>query len=591
MRPSRPARSSRFLLALVAALAAPAARAQGTPATPPAQPAPAPAPAAEDPAREALRREIEKAKQEIRDEVRAELQAQESAKAFLQGADEEKRKLEFFEVDGYLRFRSDLLNRLDLSRAADPSGNFPYARPLISPDDHGTLTNVNMRLRLEPTLNVSEQIRVHTQVDVLDNLVLGSTPGTLSIAADPLGVRTQLPPAAGLSAGDRDSIRVKRAWAEVQTPVGLLAFGRQQASWGMGLLEHAGDGLDDDYGDSVDRLQFAIPLRSTPIGAITVVPYYDLTATGSTRLDSLVGSGGGQAVDAEQGDDATQLGFKIVKVETEEERRLALEQGLSSWNYGLYYGYRSQGYAFPVYDAGAGTAADPVGAPVRREASSHVLDLWTRWEKKGFSLEWEGTGIVGEIANASVDPAVTTGPVLIRQYGTALRAKLAASSRITLGAEWGAASGDREPGMGNRPGRGPAQPGDIDGQQFAATGAGDLRNFRFNPAYRVDLVLWREILGAVTDAWYLKPSIRYELIDGLAAQAAVIYSQAFYRESTPSTRNRALGFEIDVGLHYESDDGFGAWLDWGVLQPLDGWNGAGDLSRAHALRAGLAVKF
>jgi uncharacterized protein (TIGR04551 family) len=95
----------------------------------------------------------------------------------------------------------------------------------------------------------------------------------------------------------------------------------------------------------------------------------------------------------------------------------------------------------------------------------------------------------------------------------------------------------------------------------------------------------------VTDAWYLKPAFRYEVIDGLDVRTALVYSQAMRRESTPSGRHKALGLELDLGLHYESDDGFFAWLDWGILQPLDGFLGAGDLSRAHALRAGLAVKF
>jgi uncharacterized protein (TIGR04551 family) len=449
-------------------------------------------------------------------------------------------------------------------------------------------------------MNVSEQIRVHAQVDVLDNLVLGSTPGTLFQQADPtpipFGSRTQLPPSAGTNA-DLDSIRVKRAWAEVQTPVGLLAFGRQRAEWGLGIWEHGGGGLDDDMGDSVDRIQFAIPLRSTPIGPLTVIPYYDLIATGVATNDELrEGLGEDQPIDREQADDATALGFKIVRAETAEERQLKLDQGLSLWSWGVYYSYRSQGYSFPFYDSGGTTGGPatpdaPYGASVRRDASAHVVDVWGRWESKKLRVEWEGIGTVGEIANAAAGALQpVAGPVLIRQFGGTLQTSYAATSAMRLGGEFGIASGDRAPGFGNRPGRGTPSPGDIDGAQYGA-GDGDFRNFRFNPAYRVDQVLWREILGAVTDAWYLKPSLRYEILDGLSASVAVIYSQAIYRESTPSRSNRSLGVEGDFGLRYESDDGFVAWVDWGVLQPLDAWNGAGDLSRAHALRSGLAVKF
>ena len=38
----------------------------------------------------------------------------------------------------------------------------------------------NLRLRLEPTLNVTDQVRVHAQIDVLDNTIMGSTPDSLA---------------------------------------------------------------------------------------------------------------------------------------------------------------------------------------------------------------------------------------------------------------------------------------------------------------------------------------------------------------------------------------------------------------------------
>jgi uncharacterized protein (TIGR04551 family) len=173
----------------------------------------------------------------------------------------------------------------------------------------------------------------------------------------------------------------------------------------------------------------------------------------------------------------------------------------------------------------------------------------------------------------------------------------------------GLASGDRNPGFGNRPGSAPARcdsndPAngvgticDLEGQQFApGDKVLDVRNFRFNPAYRVDLILFREILQGVTDAWYAKPQLRYELLEGLGAHVAIIYSQAMYASSTPSTIHSPLGIEVDLGLSYRSDDGFIAFLDYGLLQPLDGLRyenpaGHAGLSRAHAIRSGLAVKF
>ena len=49
--------------------------------------------------------------------------------------------------------------------------------------------------------------------------------------------------------------------------------------------------------------------------------------------------------------------------------------------------------------------------------------------------------------------------------------------------------------------------------------------------------------------------------------------------------------ELDTKVDYATDDGFSAWLQYGVLFPLSGFDGAGSLTRAHAFRAGVALRF
>src|SRR5512133_2835834 len=182
---SRPvAALAAFLLLAGAARGQEARKPEDKKAPAAAQPAATPPAAAAQPAgeldpatRAAIQREVEKARDQIRDEVRAELQGAQSAAEFL-GAVAEGPKLEFLQLDGYFRFRGQLLNSLDLGRAADPGGYFLFPHPLLS-SKGGTLATANMRLRLEPTLNVSELVRVRAQVDVLDNYVLGSSTSTL----------------------------------------------------------------------------------------------------------------------------------------------------------------------------------------------------------------------------------------------------------------------------------------------------------------------------------------------------------------------------------------------------------------------------
>lgn len=582
------------------------------------------APAAElDPAtKAAIAREVERAKDDIRDEVRAEIQGAQSAAEFL-GAVAEGPKLEFLQLDGYFRVRGQLLTQLDLGRRPDASGFFIFPVPIENPDPVGavvasrsTLATANMRLRLEPTLNVSELVRVRAQVDVLDNYVLGSS---TSVLQDAGGSPFPIPfygSARVLERLDptehRDAILPKRVWGEVQTPVGLLSFGRMPSEWGLGILANAGSGVDDDFGDTVDRLQFALPPVQTPIGGLTLVPMLDFDSEGALHPDPRFGPGLGQPFDAESGDDARTFALKAARLDTDDEVRRKLERNETSLNFGAYYSYRTQRGFYPAWltdGFGLDLAADAVR--VDRRSYGHFLDGWVRFLTPRWRFELEAVGVIGNVGTA-FSPVDTDGDpasapvavpvrVLLRQYGgVALAEFKAIPNKVLLGAELGVASGDPAPGFGNAPNRLGADGlvpefGALEGPQFNAEGDRFIRNFRFNPAYRVDLVLWRNILGQVTDAWYLKPKIRWDIFPGLAFDGALVYSQALLAGSTPSASasdggTEPLGVELDGALTYTSGTGFQAWAQYGILQPLGAF-GPGDTSRAHVLGFGLAARF
>jgi uncharacterized protein (TIGR04551 family) len=588
----------------------------------------------------AIERAVEKAKEDLRDEVRAEIQGAQSAAEFL-GAVAEGPKLEFLELNGYLRTRGQVLVNLDLDAGFDPSGFTLFPRPLQDPEGRDTLATANMRFRLEPTLNVSESVRLRAQVDVLDNYALGSSTSSLFDAPFspypvPFYGSSRLSATGDLTA-DRDPIQVKRAWAEIQTPVGLLSFGRMPSEWGLGILTHAGEGLDDDFGDTVDRLQFALPPVGTPLGSIVFVPILDFDSEGVLNADPRFGPGFGQPFDAESGDDARTYAIKAARIDTEDEIRRKLERNESSVNFGAYYNYRTQRWTYPLWrDVGfvdpnlANPYEDTAAAAVKRNTYAHVLDLWARVLTPRWRLELEGVGVAGHIGRTFVDVNSDTatpelereelGRVLLRQWAATLVTEYQAiPGKVTVGGELGVASGDPAPGFGNNPGRygatGAAAPefplyGSIEGPQFGQPGDDSIRNFRFNPAYRVDLILWQRILGQVTDAWYVKPKLRWSILPGLAFDAAVVYSQALHASSTPSASSAAtiddpttpvderylarggskpLGLEVDGKLSLESGNGFVAWSEIGLLQPLGGLGE--DLSRGWVLNFGLAAKF
>ena len=548
----------------------------------------------------AVKAAIEKAKQELREELRPEIQGLQSRAEFL-GAAAEGPKLQLLELDGYLRVRGDLLDNLALKRGLDANGEFLVPRPIFNETARGTQSTANMRLRLIPTLNVSEHVRARAQVDLLDDYVLGTSAGG---------------PAGGAALVDRPAIDVKRAWGEVETPVGLLSVGRMPSAFGLGLVASDANGLDDDFGDTRDRLQFATLPLSTPLGQLSLVPFLDFDAEGTLQVDRRAAAGTGQPFDRDRADDARTWGLKLLRLDTDAELRRKLERGEKSLNYGAMYLYSTVNKVKNPY-----WVAPEGGVPVNnlreeyydRTEYRHQLSLWGRLRTARFSVEAELSGVTGQIGDPGPYSATLDWDdqqLLMRQLGGAVRAAWqVAPNKVTLGGELGFASGDPAPGFGNRPGQlrsrdadgNPVSPttlpvyGALEGPQY---GPGDrvLRNFRFNPGYRVDLILWREILGSVTDAWYLKPTLRWEILSGLALDAQLVYSQAMYASSTPSatalgTGKKPLGVELDTKVDYSTDDGFGAWLQYGVLFPLGGFDGSGGLTRAHAFRAGVALRF
>jgi uncharacterized protein (TIGR04551 family) len=368
------------------------------------------------------------------------------------------------------------------------------------------------------------------------------------------------------------------------------------SEWGLGVMAHAGAGIDQDFGDTVDRIQFALPSVSTPAGRLTIVPILDFDNEGALYADPRAAPATGQPFDAESGDDGRTYALKIARIDTEDEVRRKVERNEVSVNYGAYYNYRTQRYLYPE----ASAEFDPTLAPtsvvesVHRAAYAHILDVWFRWLSARWRFEVEAAGVYGSIGDPRSDADALPAPkLLLRQWGgSAVLDYKISPNRFTLGGEVGVASGDDAPGFGNVPSFPYSTPGSLEGAQWSAA-AGDrtIRNFRFNPAYRVDLILFRQILGQVTDAMYAKPRFRWDLFPGLGLDLQLVYSRALESSSTPGG-SANLGIELDAMLTYSAGDGFQAWFQYGLLQPMDGLAFQDrSLSRAQALAVGLAAKF
>jgi uncharacterized protein (TIGR04551 family) len=472
-----------------------------------------------------------------------------------------------FSLAGYLRFRSDVMSNFDLNRGPTPSTGQPIF-PVPPSDPDGALAGANMRLRVDPSIRIGWGVSVHARIDFLDNIVLGSTPdGLPSSAWTPTSSSSTSAavPEAGRNS-DVSSVRVKRAWGEVVLPFGILAVGRMGAlmSWGTGFFVNSGNGLDCDLGDVGDRVTLSLPILGHMVAFA-----FDFGASGPTsstlRSDP-------QAFNLDQRDDVRSYALMIARFDTPEVVERYRRAGRTVIQYGLLASVRTQEYDVPTYyltgDRSHGYGSEQL---VRRGVLAFAGDLWFGLRRGRFSLDLEVATVLGQIDNSSLQPGTEVlQRVTSRQVGGVSRLTYA-WPRVDVQLELGVASGDSAPGFGVRSplDQYTSQPGDLDGPQLRLPGDTTVDNFRFNPDYHIDLILWRRIIGTVTDAFYARPSARWRPLRGLTLEGALVSSTALEAASTPSG-DRALGVELDLSASYRFDLGFSAQLAYGVLFPLAG---------------------
>jgi len=551
---------------------------------------------------------VEAAKKELREEMRAQAAtvAATSAGSTWETEAAAHRKLDLVELHGYFRVRPELLHKFDLDQPPDNSGYWLFPRPDGQFTTSGltgghSIAGTNMRFRLDPTLNISEEVRIKAQVDALDNVVWGSTPQYAYVRQDRVDIgilgASAVPPIPSVNS-TQSNLAVKRVWGEVATPIGLLKFGRMGDQYGLGIVHNDGNCLDCDYGSTVDRFQFV----AEPLPGFFLVPTIDFDLEGlvSGRTNSQ-----GQPYDVTNADDAHTFGIIVARKDTDQKARTRIDAGGTIFNYGLFFQYRSQNYEYKS-NGSSFSEQDPYIIPsgslsrIPRSAYLFIPDIWLKLERKAFRLELEVAAYLGKARgclsnlNGTSTNCDFAQELTIAQYGGALQTEWRLiEGALKIGLEVGAASGDSAPGWGakpNRPSRqtrpastaSGAQWGDYDGAQYGqrpCTPTGpqnqlcqdnDIRNFRFNQDYRIDLILWREIIGGITDALYVKPGVSYAFNDALSVFGAFIYSKALKPTSTPSGDSTQLGFEINAGVRYQTDDGFYAQLAYGILFPFDG---------------------
>ncbi len=501
-----------------------------------------------------------------------------------------RKRWKLFEIDGYFRLRTDWFKNFHQGFIDSPTlGGAPFPRALgCTPNIggggcEGALSSTNMRLRLEPTINLDEGTSIHIQADVLDNLVLGSTPtndiyngaydstSTDPTVRPPLGAfgNTQAPPVAGVNS-DRDSILIKRAWAEVALPLGILKFGRQPNHWGMGIWANAGghdpiagtDDLDADYGDTVDRVSFSLTIPGTNLRAMVAS---DWDQTRLTSNQTTAGKGReGHPWDLSDDDDVNAWTLVISRMDSPQEFREKGDRGELAVNYGVYFEYKTQKFDDDLSGFTQGGTFDAAANFRARDLKTYSPSLWGKLAIGKITLEAEIVAQLGKIGR--LDEYDFTRQVNVRKYGGVGRLNWKGlEGKLRLGVETGFASGDQWDNT-------PAGNTNI---AFANTLGNDpndtkLTQFIFNREYKVDMILFRHLIGAVTNAAYLKPFLSYDLTKSIQFKIANISSFALKPVATPGN-GRMYGTEFDTDIGYSSG-GLFVGFSYGVLFPFGAMN-------------------
>jgi uncharacterized protein (TIGR04551 family) len=549
------------------------------------------------------------------------------------------------EVHGYFRTRAELFHNFSLGRHSSTlQGNDPqYLFPIpidqsyqqvngtqgqtvnvcgnASSSNKGAVGNcsdrtesgANLRLRLSPEIHITDNLRILTQVDLLDNLVLGSTPDAYAMqpagatsagttggsqpasnkATYPTGYQpagangyapvslltnTQAPPTAGVNSWT-NSIAVKRVWGEYVTPVGQLRFGRMPGHWGLGMVENSGDGIDSDYHTTLDRIMFVTGIKSIDLyfgGA------WDFVSSGPNTANPNTVSGG-QPYNTCNLCNVNEWAAFVAHRTNPQMQRLTLARGDIVLNGGLYATFRSQYIDVPAGQTAQTIDTSSATSPLEpRQAWTLVPDIWLQilWQK--LRIEAEAATIQGQIGYLGNNPGAgfstqdASSPVRIQQYGVVAQTEYrAVEDKLDLQFGFGWASGDPWATTLAAP----------NGLRPEINQSGPISTFQFHPDYRVDLIFYRHLLSRVEGSYYFRPSIDYDFLrhaDGekLGGGAAVIWSRASQFVQTPG-HARDLGVELDAQLYYQSKDGslnddpskiggFYTMLQYGVFFPLGG---------------------
>ena len=379
-----------------------------------------------------------------------------------------------FTAHGYMRTRAAAFEDLDTQKTN--SG--------IAHDNNrfGLISFNQMRLRVEPALKVNDNLSIHTQFDVLDNIVFGSQAteqleilspvvGTVTLPAGPGSISV-----VGGDAGENQALNVRRVYMDILFPIGKLRIGRQPSHWGLGIFQNDGNERQGDFGDSADRIMFMTQYDFADSGALTAGLVWDIAW--EAQRDPRIG-GLANAIQ-NNGQDTHQYATFLLYERPE-------------FSAGVFGGVRRRdggnGTTMTVTDA----LGNSVASGIDGDTLVYFADLYGRYTYNEYDFKAEyvfiggkmSTGVALDAIPFSVYNGGAVGDGIIslpaKQDVQVSLAALEASGAYKWGGEWnfkgGFAQGDASP-LSQR-----------------------ITQYGFRPDYNVALLMFNEPLGTSPSLW------------------------------------------------------------------------------------------
>jgi uncharacterized protein (TIGR04551 family) len=524
---------------------------------------------------------------------------------------------------GYFRLRYNVFYALDLGS----NGASGFKPPLENSTANQALQvsgsvveQAVMRFRYEPELLVGEILKIGTRIDFFDNMVFGSSPTfDTTDAPFPIFAKSQDP-----LYSFKDTISVKALFADLRIFKRIHMYGgRMPEHFGLGILRNSGSSLDSDFGDHIDCIFFKLNLPKAFFRVGMEFP-----GEGAVQESPL--SRKTEPHDLDQFDDIQRWVFVFDTVPIEPEQIKKRHEALYKkrelvFDLAMYHAITRQGLSSEktnttLQKSMPGTCQNSGSqipfavdynciALTPRSAFFWTPSVWGRvlWRPKpGLSLRMEG-----EVAMVYGHIDHTQNFLNIKNFNTrkdffGLGAALETEIdyfRNNFRFYTGVATGDDDShAFGVLDSNTINEPNDEKYKTEAAKGTlkttnSTVRSFVFNRDYRIDSILFREVIGAVTNAFYFYPSYRrvfYRASDmTFGAGLGVLFAFATNTGGTPSG-HRPLGVETSLEAFLKVSPGLLIKANGALLLPLSGLR-TRDAKRnpdpALALRLGMFVNF